>query len=343
VRVVVSGYYGAGNLGDEALLAGMLGALATGGVHDVTVLSADPSGTRSQHHVRATGRLLGLPRALLAADALVSGGGGLFQDVTSARSLRYYLGVVTIARRLGRPAIVFAQSLGPLSPGGRAAARAALAGVPLGLRDEPSMVLARELGLDAHRVGDTALLLSVPTATRRDAVVLVPRAGYPAATRVLADVGRLALAAGLATEVAALHHGVDAAELAVLRRELPAARVLDVGAPLAAARALAGAHLVVSARLHGLVLAAASGTAHAGLSYDPKVAAFAEDTGAPWWPVPRDDEEHATTVTALSRRLEAPPLDTDRIERARHRSAAGVAWLLRSLHERVRPARRLRS
>jgi polysaccharide pyruvyl transferase CsaB len=327
VRIAVSGYYGAGNLGDEALLAGLLHGLAEHGLHDVTVLSADPAATTRMHGVRAARRGLGLPATLWRTQALVSGGGGLLQDVTSTRSLRYYLGVLSLARRMGRPRVVFGQSLGPLSQAGRFAVQGELAGVPIGLRDGPSLRLAQELGLRARHVGDTALLLAVERAPPRDAVVLVPRSGYPRATAVLADLGRHAIARGLRVEAAAFQRRADAVEIDRLRRALPELAVLDTSEPESAAHALSGARLVVSARLHGLVLAAAGDTAHAGISYDPKVEGFAAETGAPWWRVPADDAEHRATVSALCAELDAPQLDRSRVRAAKARAADGVRWL----------------
>jgi polysaccharide pyruvyl transferase CsaB len=337
VRLALSGFYGAGNLGDEALLAGLLRTLRGHGIGDVTVLSLRPGATAALHDVRARHRLRGLPLALWRAEALVSGGGGLLQDATSARSLHYYLGVLRAARLLGRRVVVFGQSLGPLSPAGRAAVRSALRGVPIGLRDAPSLALAGELGLPAQAVGDTALLLDVARAAPREAVVLIPRAGYGRATEVLVDLGRRAIALGLAVESAVFQRGADELEVERLSAALPSLRLLPTPEPLTAAAALAGARLVVSARLHGLILAAASGTAHAGLSYDPKVEGFAAETSAPCWPVPADDETVGRVAAALERALHDPPLDLEALARARARAEAGVAWLVQdALHRRGR-------
>ena len=54
MKIVVSGYYGHGNTGDEAILAGMLAAMrsAEPGVK-VAVLSGDPEATRGMHGVDA--------------------------------------------------------------------------------------------------------------------------------------------------------------------------------------------------------------------------------------------------------------------------------------------------
>ena len=89
-RIVVSGYYGAKNAGDEAMLAAMLEVLGDldPELH-ITVISADPEDTERRHGVHAVGALDAgkIFSAVRRADLLISGGGSLLQNVTSRRSL----------------------------------------------------------------------------------------------------------------------------------------------------------------------------------------------------------------------------------------------------------------
>jgi polysaccharide pyruvyl transferase CsaB len=341
-RLLICGYVGAGNLGDEALLAGLLRALGARGVEAV-VASVAPARTREDHGVPAVDRYGGTLAAIARADAVVSGGGGLLQDATSFRSLAYYLGVVAAARALRTPVAVFAQSLGPLSARGARAVRRVLQGVPLGLRDQPSLELAASLGLDAHAVADTALLLDAPPRTEPGVggpLVLVPRAGYPLLTDALAALGRPWVAAGGRVRLTVVDAARDAGELARLRGAFPTADVRTTADPAALIAAFAGAHAVLSGRLHGLVLAAVAGAPVAGIAYDPKVAGFGARIGAPVAPAPRDAAGVADTVAALAPFVAAPSLDRSAVARERTRAAAGIDWLLgEALHVRssVRP------
>ncbi|WP_034630042.1 polysaccharide pyruvyl transferase CsaB [Desulfotruncus alcoholivorax] len=117
-RIVISGYYGFNNLGDEAVLYSMLLTLRKSipGL-DVTVLSNDPAATARDYGVRAVDRwsIREVAGALRKADLLVSGGGSLLQDVTGLQSLLYYLGVIWLARMLGRPVMYYAQGIGPVN------------------------------------------------------------------------------------------------------------------------------------------------------------------------------------------------------------------------------------
>ncbi|MDR9392313.1 MAG: polysaccharide pyruvyl transferase family protein, partial [Trueperaceae bacterium] len=285
-RVLISGFVGAGNLGDEAILAGLAPALRAAGFAPAA-LSAAPRATTALHDLPARHRLLGVPAALAASDALVSGGGGLLQDRTSSRSLRYYLGVLRLARRLGKRVVVFGQSVGPLSPAGRRAVAQALAGVPILVRDAPSHALLAELGLEAATGADPALRLASATRGTPGGVgggaadrptLLIPRADVPGAEAAFVALARRVRADGERVVVAALEAGADAAAA----QRIAAAADAEVATwrdPWTAARDVAAARRVASVRLHGLILAAGAGVPHVGVGYDPKVAGFAAASG----------------------------------------------------------------
>lgn len=325
MKVVISGYYGFGNLGDEALLSGMLGALRPR--HQVTVLSQQPAATRSLHGVAAAHRYYQALSALLKADALISGGGGLLQDSTSRRSLYYYLWLLRLARRLGKRVIVYGQSLGPLSAQGELEVAKVLKGLPVAVRDRPSQALLARHDLTAELVADSALLLreGAPSALSRQRVILIPRAGYPDITVALVEAGRRLAASGHQLAALALHADADAAELARLQAELPQLTVLRASSPVQVTELLMGAHYVVSARLHGLILAAVTQTPYAGLVYDPKVAAFLAETAAPCFAPPIDAAALAACVQAVTGPSQAA------VTALKARAQQGLNWLLAQL------------
>jgi len=114
-RVVLSGYYGFNNLGDELILYVLVHALKARGA-EVTVLSASPQQTAETFDVQSVSRTK--PAAILGAlrnaDLLISGGGGLFQDVTGPASPVYYGGLLRLASALGVKTGYWAQGAGPL-------------------------------------------------------------------------------------------------------------------------------------------------------------------------------------------------------------------------------------
>lgn len=128
--IVVSGYYGFANAGDEAMLAAMIEALTDiEPAIKITVISGNPEDTRQRHGVAAVYRLNypEIARVLAKSQLLISGGGSLLQDVTSERSLYYYLSIMMLAKKLGKPVMLYAQGIGPVrggaGPGGHAVYR----------------------------------------------------------------------------------------------------------------------------------------------------------------------------------------------------------------------------
>src|SRR5579862_7514913 len=114
MRVLISGYYGFGNLGDEALLEVIVQRLRRRFPQlDLEVLSATPQATAAAYNVASVPRWQwrSVREAIGRADVVVSGGGGLLQNATSLRSLLYYVAILHDAIRGKRKTMVFAQSI----------------------------------------------------------------------------------------------------------------------------------------------------------------------------------------------------------------------------------------
>src|SRR6266545_7125196 len=81
--VLIGGYYGAGNIGDEAILAAMLGDLRSQRPDtSFIVTSWNPEKTRQELDVEAVywKDISALLDAALRADLVILGGGGIFHD-----------------------------------------------------------------------------------------------------------------------------------------------------------------------------------------------------------------------------------------------------------------------
>jgi polysaccharide pyruvyl transferase CsaB len=298
----------------------------------VRALSAAPAATRAAHGLAATHRLFGLPWALADGDALVSGGGGLLQDATSALSLRYYLGVIRAARATGLRVAVFAQSIGPLSSRGRRAVARALRDVPVAVRDAGSAALLAELGIAADRVADVALALRPPPVRQVGGVLLIPRADVAGARAGLEAVARDALNEGRPVGVLALQPGDDAREADAIAAAVPGVERRTAARPDEALARCAEVERVVSVRLHGLVFALRAGRAHVGVAYDPKVGGFLAESGGAALPLPLDVER----LRAAAREAAAP--DMGRVDRLVARAEHGLDWLDATLRVEPPPA-----
>lgn len=114
-KVILSGYYGFDNFGDEAILQVLIENLKALDC-DITVLSHNPDKTAQIHNVETifTFNLFKIVKKMSKSDVLISGGGSLLQDVTSIRSLIYYLLIIFLGNLFCKRVIIFAQGIGPI-------------------------------------------------------------------------------------------------------------------------------------------------------------------------------------------------------------------------------------
>ena len=116
--ILISGYYGYKNTGDDSLLDAIISNLrAVKPDISICVLSSNPYETTSVYGVDSLNRFnfLGILRAMRKTKLLISGGGSLLQDVTSTKSLLYYLSVIRLAKAHGMKTMIYASGIGPIS------------------------------------------------------------------------------------------------------------------------------------------------------------------------------------------------------------------------------------
>ncbi|HEV2284037.1 MAG TPA: polysaccharide pyruvyl transferase CsaB [bacterium] len=299
-RVVLSGYYGFDNLGDDAVLAATVAELRRRrpGL-EIGVLSASPGATARAYGVEGIPRAdpRAVVRALRGSDLFLSGGGSLFQDATSWRSPWYYLAVLAAARRWSRRTAVYAQGVEPAHRAWiRAGIRFVLNGVDLvTVRDAASARVLAEAGVCRPRVvvsADPSFLLDPdPTpAVERARARWGSGLFFGLSVRPWGDGRALEAVAAAARDAGArlgarwvllpMHrpHDVEAAESVAARLDgaIVVREPLDPREMLALVGAL---DLLVAMRLHALIFGASQGVPIVPVAYDRKVAALAEELG----------------------------------------------------------------
>ena len=323
IKAAVSGYYGFGNLGDDAILHAICGMFRQFPVPvRLTVLSNDPADTIRQYGLTAVPRFspLGLFRTLKNSDILISGGGSLLQNKTSTRSLIYYLTVIRLAQLLHKPVVVYANGIGPLfGKRNRRFVRKAIEKCALvTLRDHQSVEELQNLGVtreDLHVTGDPAFTLKPTRAPREllrelgisdDAQVvgisvrdLPDNGNFPDQFAKLCD--RLTLELGKTIVFLVMQESRDEPISRQIQSAMTAPSYLaktpgDPGAMLSLIRDM---DAVVSMRLHTIIFAAQMQVPVVGCVYDPKVSAFLDILEQPSCGTPQDmDADHAFEVTA---------------------------------------------
>ena len=163
-KILISGYYGFDNFGDEAILDVLLAHLKG---QNITVLSANPQITGKRHNVNSINSFNPelIMKRLNEFDILISGGGSLLQNVTSNKSLFYYCGLIYMFASLKKDVIIFAQGIGPINGfwGNFIAKRALKKCKYISVRDEKSLELLKSWGIpQAKLVCDPIFDLQLP-------------------------------------------------------------------------------------------------------------------------------------------------------------------------------------
>ena len=299
---LVCGAYGRGNAGDDAILEAIVRELRQIDPDlPVWVLSRRPDETRLTYRVNAI-YTFAFPRFLARmrkTRLYINGGGSLMQDVTSRRSLWFYLCTISAGKKLGNRVLMYGCGIGPIQyPSNRnLCAKVLQSNVDMiTLRDTHSLTELQDMGIDAPEI----VLSSDPT-------VILPAAEPEVVDGMLESRGldpngkyigftlrpwpgydeEKARIFGQAADYAWEKYGLTPIFIPIEKR-------LDVGACKRAAAYMKAPHyiftdtgasdhtiglfarmqVVVSMRLHALVFSAGQGVPLVGVVYDQKISSF---------------------------------------------------------------------
>ncbi len=303
--VLICGAYGKGNAGDDAILEAICAQL-----HSIDkdmplyVLSRKPKATELRYRIGAiyTFNVPAYLSRMRRTKLYISGGGSLIQDVTSSRSLAYYLSSLKSAHRSGCKTLMYGCGIGPVSDknlqyAGRIIDEHADL---ITLRDAQSPEVLQQMGVSRPEVrvtADPALLLDPASDEKVDSLLVTN--GIPAdgnyimfALRPWAgfsdQIDTFAACAEYAYETYGLTPIFCALEP---RRDIPAAQQVtqrlrcpyhvlatpDDGALIVGL--MGRMQAVIAMRLHALIFAAGQGVPLIGVVYDPKVSGFMDYLG----------------------------------------------------------------
>jgi polysaccharide pyruvyl transferase CsaB len=295
------------NLGDEAILDGILKQLRGAASADITVFSENPKDTLARHEVERAVPVREMTRKEIAPevqglDFLILGGGGILYDQEAERFLREVL----LAQELGIPVMIYAISAGPLTTrAARTAVQTALNACDIiTVRDRQGYRLLEDLGVtqEIHLTADPALLLepeelsvedlkaegvqfdrhlvgfsvrepgpAAPNIDPEDYHALLANAADFVVERFDADVVFVPM------EIADIRHGhaviahmKNAQRGEILRKQYSPAQILDL---------MGRFDFAIGMRLHFLIFAALRGTPFTALPYASKVTGLIEDLG----------------------------------------------------------------
>lgn len=302
-KTVMLGYYGYGNSGDDALL----GAI----INDIKEIDKSFSPIVLSHNTEITQKAYGVEcadrfninqvvSAFKRSKALILGGGSLIQDVTSTKSLLYYLWCIKLAKKYGLKVMLYANGIGPIVKDNNKKRAAQILDTVdvITLRDEESAQFLKELGVTKPQImvtADPAFSfvgesedISKSLGINGDYVCMSVRNWAESDTKVIAGIAQMAdyicqkysvtpvfvpmqfekdlnpskiIASKMTTDAVVIHKKLSVKQIVSLIKYSKA---------------------VVSVRLHMLIFGAASGVPSVGIEYDPKIRGFQNHIGMPY-------------------------------------------------------------
>jgi len=292
-KIVISGYYGFDNFGDEAILSVLISKLKSP-EREITVFSANPAKTAAAYGVNTIcsfdyGKVF---NAVQAADVLLSGGGSLLQDVTSLKSLLYYCWVILTALIFKKKVIIFAQGIGPIN---FAPARFLVKNLLkhcsyVSVRDEKSHELLNGWKIKNELLCDPVYSLDVPQKTGKSGFIGVQLRSFKEVNEeFLWELAKSVIQnfPQHKIEIISLQDKIDLeickrfdAILYALNPEIKT-EILSGLSISEALQRLSGLDYLIGMRFHALLIAVKSGVKSLAVNYDIKVKILAEETGIP--------------------------------------------------------------
>lgn len=294
MHIVLSGYYGFDNVGDEAILFSIIRALRhLDNNIDITVLSNNPQETRKTYGVQAVNRwnFREVRAAIKHADGLISGGGSLLQDQTGLKSIPYYAGIMQLAVWLKKPVFVYAQGMGPIQ---RVISKWIVRHVlnkvnQITVRDEGSKRLLEEIGVkdkeNIHVVPDPVLGLDAVSFMsdrqfEKNSYITVSVRDWESDINFKSHIAQCLdelVRMGEQVVFVPMHNQRDyrtSREVAGMMKEKSHIAPFNDSIEGKIAT-ISRSKMLLGMRLHSLIFAAVGNIPFVALSYDPKIDAFA--------------------------------------------------------------------
>ena len=299
---LVCGAYGKGNAGDDAILEAIVTELRQVDPDlPVWVLSRRPKDTRLKYRVNSI-YTFAFPKFLARmrkTKLYINGGGSLMQDVTSHRSLWFYLFTISAAKILGNKVLMYGCGIGPIhsQANRRRAARVLEHRVDaITLRDTHSRAELEEMGVTKPEIlqsADPTVILPPASDEAIDGLLesngldprgkyigfaLRPWPGFESKAPIFARAADYAWEKyGLTPVFIPIESRLDveaARKPAVHIQSAPFAILSETGGSSHTIGLFARMQVVVSMRLHALIFSASQGVPLVGVVYDPKISSF---------------------------------------------------------------------
>lgn len=305
-RIMISGYYGFNNSGDEAILKAIVSDIKKINENvEIIALSKSPHETSKLYGIKCVNRfnLADIIKEIRKCDIFISGGGSLLQDVTSTRSIFYYLALIWIAKLNKKPVMIYANGIGPIrKKANRILTKNVLEKVDLiTLRDENSRKTIESLGVKNKNIFVTAdPVYTLESSSKAKVYKIFEREVIPCSKPIIGIAVRewhtnseIVEIVSKAIDYIIQNYGVNillipmhypndlkisreilnrskSSQCYLLKRQYSVEDIMGI---------IGSLDLIIAMRLHTLIYAASQAVPMIGLVYDPKVEGFFESIG----------------------------------------------------------------
>lgn len=286
-KYLISGYIGFDNFGDEAIASVLVSNLKKNGAEKITVLSSNPEKTARLYDVDSE-YFLKFFKPILEADVLISGGGSLLQDITSLKSLIYYLTVIVIALVFNKKVVIFAQGFTPF--------RTKLGKIftsfvlkycdKIYVRDTKSQELLKTMKINSELVSDP--VFGIENFSNEHKGIGVQLRSFPSLTEDFLNNLADSIAENFKDEeikLLSLQDSLDFSVLESFSKKLEQrgvkSKIYKNESILDTINLISGLEYLIGMRFHANLIAAKAGVKVLGINYDVKVENLAKMVGFP--------------------------------------------------------------
>ena len=286
-KYLVSGYIGFDNFGDEAIASVLVSNLKKQNAEKITLLSSNPQKTAKLYDVNSE-YFLKFFKPILETDVLISGGGSLLQDVTSLKSLIYYLTVIVIALVFNKKVIIFAQGFTPFRTKiGKFLTRFVLKYCEkIYVRDEKSLELLKSMNINSELVSDP--VFGIENFSNEHKGIGVQLRSFPSLTEDFLNNLADSIAEKFKDEeikLLSLQDSLDFSVLESFSKKLEQrgvkSKIYKNEPILDTINLISGLEYLIGMRFHANLIAAKAGVKVLGINYDVKVENLAKMVGFP--------------------------------------------------------------
>lgn len=338
-QAAILGYYGYGNSGDDALLKAIIGDIKQIDKNfSPIVFSYNPEKTQKDYGVKSINRFSPsqIRKTLKKVKLFIVGGGSLIQDVTSTKSLLYYLYCIRLAKKNGVKVMLYANGIGPITKDvniKRAKKILNMADI-ITLRDSDSEKLLEKIGVNTPEIiitADPAFSLEPCSDTETDIllkklninqkyVCMSVRSWSESSTDIFDGIAKMAdyisekhnLLPVFVPMQYSKDKQVSERILSIMeQRGVFVDEIIEIDKLLGL---ISKAEAAIAVRLHMLIFGALTAVPSIGIQYDPKVSSFQEYIGQPYCIKP-DDIASGNFKNIIDKFMEERSATTDMLKR----------------------------